>query len=197
MERWLLVLYFGVYFTTAFVWRSWQVWRKTGINPYVLPRSDDAQGYVAKAFRLVLLSMAGYVVTQAAWPSVHLALSAIDWLDAEVTHLAGWGILVASLIWVSIAQMQMGASWRIGIDLKNETALVRNGLFALSRNPIFLAMRASLLGLLLVRPNALTLVLAVAGELLMQLQVRQEEIFLRQRHGESYMEYCAHTPRWI
>lgn len=197
MERWLLVLFFVVYFTTAFVWRSWQVWRKTGVNPYVLPRSDDAQGYVAKAFRLVLLSMAAYVAVQAVWPAADAALPQIGWLDTAAIRLAGWCTLLAPLAWVTIAQMQMGAAWRIGIDLKNETALVRNGLFALSRNPIFLAMRTSLFGLLLVRPNALTLVLAVAGELLMQLQVRQEEAFLQQRHGETYLEYCARTPRWI
>jgi protein-S-isoprenylcysteine O-methyltransferase Ste14 len=197
MERWLLVLFFVVYFTTAFVWRSWQVWLKTGVNPYVLPRSDDAQGYVAKAFRMVLLSMAAYVAMQAAWPEAEEVVPRIDWLRMEVVHLAGWAILLASLGWVTIAQMQMGASWRIGIDLKNATPLVRSGLFALSRNPIFLAMRASLLGLFLVRPNALTLVLAVAGELLMQLQVRQEEAFLLERHGEAYRGYCAQTPRWI
>ncbi|WP_420477112.1 methyltransferase family protein [Noviherbaspirillum sp. ST9] len=197
MERWLLAVFFVVYFTTAFVWRSWQVWRKTGVNPYVLPHSDDAQGYVAKAFRLVLLTMAAYVAVQAAWPDADSSLPQIDWLVAGAIRLAGWCTLLASLMWVMLAQMQMGTSWRIGIDVKNETALVRNGLFALSRNPIFLAMRASLLGLLLVRPNALTLVLAVAGELLMQMQVRQEEDFLRQRHGAAYLDYCAHTPRWI
>lgn len=197
MERWLLVLFFVVYFTTAFVWRSWQVWRKTGVNPYVLPRSDDAQGYVAKAFRMVLLSMAAYVAVQAAWPAFDAVVPQIDWLRVEAVRVAGWAILLASLCWVMIAQMQMGASWRIGIDLKNETPLVRSGLFALSRNPIFLAMRASLFGLLLVHSNALTLVLAVAGELLMQLQVRQEEAFLLERHGEAYRDYCTQTPRWI
>jgi len=197
MERWLLLLYFVVYFTAAFVWRSWQVWRKTGVNPYVLPRSDDAQGYVAKAFRIVLLSMAAYVAVQAARPDVETVVPQIDLLHVEGVRLAGWAVLLASLCWVTIAQMQMGASWRIGIDLKHATPLVRNGLFALSRNPIFLAMRASLLGLLLVRPNVLTLVLAVAGELLMQLQVRQEEAFLLERHGEAYRSYTAQTPRWI
>jgi len=31
----------------------------------------------------------------------------------------------------------MGLSWRIGIDEKNRSGLVTQGLFALSRNPIF------------------------------------------------------------
>jgi protein-S-isoprenylcysteine O-methyltransferase Ste14 len=34
--------------------------------------------------------------------------------------------------------MQMGDSWRIGIDQEQKTSLVRHGVFKLSRNPIFL-----------------------------------------------------------
>ena len=197
MERWLLLLFFVIYFSTTFVWRSWRVWRKTGLNPYVLPNSDDAQGYVTKAFRWVLIAMGAYVAIQAAWPQADTMLGRIAVLDHRMIQVTGWIVLMLSLFWVGIAQMQMGLSWRIGIDLKHDTALVCTGLFALSRNPIFLAMRASLLGLLLVRPNGLTLALAIACELLMQLQVRQEEAFLRDRHGENYQDYCASTPRWI
>lgn len=197
MENWLLLAFFLVYFTAAFVWRSWLVWRSTGVNPYVLPSSDDPAGYVAKAFRAVLLALGAYAAAQAVWPEIDAVLGWIAVLDQPALHVAGWSLLLGALVWTCIAQMQMGLSWRIGIDLRNDTPLVRNGLFAVSRNPIFLAMRGALYGLLLVRPNSLTLTLAVTGDLLMQMQTRQEEAFLRERHGESYARYCAETPRWI
>ncbi|MFN4252211.1 methyltransferase [Deinococcus sp.] len=75
-----------------------------------------------------------------------------------------------------VAQVQMGASWRIGLE-RARTALVQSGVFARSRNPIFLAMRLMLLGLFLAAPQAVTLTLLVVGEVLMQVQVRLEEAY--------------------
>jgi protein-S-isoprenylcysteine O-methyltransferase Ste14 len=75
--------------------------------------------------------------------------------------------------------------------------LVQHGLFARSRNPIFLSMRMALLGLVLVAPSAATLVLLVAGELLMQVQVRLEEQHLTGLHGERYAAYCHRVRRWL
>jgi protein-S-isoprenylcysteine O-methyltransferase Ste14 len=91
----------------------------------------------------------------------------------------------------------MGLSWRIGIDTAHATELVQHGLFGVSRNPIFLAMRLSLLGLLLVYPAAATLALLVAGEILIQVQVRLEEQHLLGLHGDAYRAYCARVRRWL
>jgi protein-S-isoprenylcysteine O-methyltransferase Ste14 len=70
-------------------------------------------------------------------------------------------------------------------------------LFGVSRNPIFLSMRVNLLGLLLVLPTTVTLVALVAGELLMQIQVRLEEAHLAGIHGDDYLAYCVRVRRWI
>ncbi len=90
----------------------------------------------------------------------------------------------------------MGRSWRIGIDTGHATDLVTSGLFALSRNPIFLAMRVCLAILVLVRPNAFTLALWLVGDVIMQVQVRLEESFLQQL-GADYLAYCERSRRWI
>lgn len=67
--------------------------------------------------------------------------------------VAGWAVLAIALVVVTLAQAQMGASWRIGVDPR-KTDLKARGLFAISRNPIFLGMRAMLFGLFLIMPNA-------------------------------------------
>mgnify|MGYP001490612632 CR=1 FL=1 len=66
------------------------------------------------------------------------------------------------------------------------------GVFRLSRNPIFLGMRLTLLGLFLVIPNAVTLAVLVLGNVLVQVQVRLEEAF-----GEVYARYREQVRRWI
>ena len=88
-----------------------------------------------------------------------------------------------------LAQVQMGESWRIGLDEEHEAALVQSGVFGLSRNPIFLGMMLTLLGLFLVIPNALTLVAFAMGVVLIQIQVRLEEEFLAKTYGNEYADY--------
>ena len=63
--------------------------------------------------------------------------------------------------------------------------------------PVFLGMRATLLGLFLVLPNAVTLAIVVLGEALIQIQVRLEEEFLSAKHGTRYAEYQRSTRRWL
>jgi protein-S-isoprenylcysteine O-methyltransferase Ste14 len=192
-----LPTYFFVYFLIAFAWRSWRVWKTTGINPYVLRGTDDAYGYIGRWFKgLMIASVA--VVASVAWSgSVPEIFDPWTWPVAPVAQVAGWMLLAATLAWIAIAQWQMGQSWRIGIDTENKTALVNSGLFSVSRNPIFLGMRLNLLGFFLVLPSALTAVIFILGEILMQIQVRLEEAFLAQQHGAAYATYCAAVKRWL
>ena len=90
-----------------------------------------------------------------------------------------------------------GVNPLFGIDDTRRTELVQHGLFTLSRNPIFLAMRVNLLGLFLVFPLAATAALLVAGEVLMQVQVRLEERHLTNLHGQMYDAYQAKVRRWL
>jgi len=52
-------------------------------------------------------------------------------------------------------------------------------------------------GAVLVATSAATLVLLVAGELLVQVQVRLEEQHLAGLHGERYAAYCKRVRRWL
>lgn len=197
MLRILLPIYLVVYFTVAFFWRSYRVWKQTGSNPYVLGKSDNAHDFIGKIFRLTSLFSIAVVILFAASSAWYQYLTPIAWLQRSTLRWCGLSLLALSLIWMIIAQAQMGSSWRIGIDANRETALVQHGLFRVSRNPIFLGMRFNLLGFFFVLPNAATLLILVLGEILVQIQVRLEEEYLRQRHGENYQNYCRQTRRWI
>ena len=192
-----LLIYYVVVFIVAFVWRSLLVYRRSGVNPFVLPSSADAHGYVARAFKVTIAGIALVVITLAIWPASQVYFGRWTVLSTPMIAYVGWALLIASLIWLVIAQAQMGISWRIGIDDKRRTELVQHGLFTLSRNPIFLAMRVNLLGLFLVFPSAVTAALLVAGEILMQVQVRLEEQHLANLHGQVYDAYRAKVRRWL
>ena len=195
--RYLLPAYLFVYLLSAFAWRSFVVWKRTGINPIVFKRTDSAHDFIGRIFKLLFALIVIIVLVYSFWPNGYFLFMPIKWLERTWITTTGAMLLVLSLIWTLVAQTQMGESWRIGIDQEHQTALVRTGVFNLSRNPIFVGMMITLVGLFLVIPNALTLLTLVTGVMLIGIQVRLEEEFLLKSHGEGYTRYKQEVRRWF
>lgn len=193
----ILPIYFIIYFGIAFVLKSLIVAKRIGKNPLVLPKDDSAYGLIGLYFKLTLIAMFIYVLAYSLFPSWHSIFLVIPSLDNEIIKYIGLVVLAVSLVWTIIAQGHMKNSWRIGIDTETKTELVTNGLFGLSRNPIFLGMILSLVGLFLVTPNALTLLFLILGYVLIQIQIRLEEEFLTNEHGQNYIDYKHKVRRLI
>lgn len=192
--RWIptaLFLAFAV--TTA--GRIFLHWRATGANPYIAAEHDSAEDYIVRALRWVIggliAALACHGMGWSDW------MGTLPWADAPAAFWLGAGLATTALIWVVVAQAQMGKSWRIGIDHRHATALVQHGLFTLSRNPIFLGVRVTLLGAVLLVPNAVVLAGALAGEVLIQIQTRLEEAYLLHLHGDAYRAYTDTVHRWL
>lgn len=195
--RYFLPVYLAAYFGAAFVWRSYVVWRKSGINPVVFKQSDDAHDFIGRVFKLLFGIIVIVVVLYSVFPAAYEYLLPIRWLEREWIKVAGVTLLLGSLIWTILAQSQMGESWRIGIDTEHKTHLVQAGVFSISRNPIFLGIMVTILGLLLATPNAITLTLLVLVFVLVNIQVRLEEEHLKTMIGDEYILYSQRVRRWI
>ena len=113
----------------------------------LLPPGTELQRFLHAAFASTLL---GYGV----WAGTLRLIGPERMGVVHVpTSVAAAGLLVAAggLAVVVVAQAQMGASWRIGID-ERPTELVTHGLFGLTRNPIYLGMLILTVGVALVAP---------------------------------------------
>ena len=130
-------------------------------------------------------------------PTLYDKFLPISQLDTLTMKYVGLGLLAFALIWTIIAQGHMKNSWRIGIDTETKTELITSGLFGHSRNPIFFGMIISLCGLFLTTPNALTGLFLILGYVLIQIQIRLEEEFLTNQHGQNYLEYKQKVRRLI
>ena len=195
--RSFLPVYFLAFIGLAFFWRSYRVWRTTGLNPVKLGRSGSAHDYIGMCFGALLLASALMVAAFAFAPAGYAYLSPLSWLTRPALTWAGVALLMAGLAWIVAAQAGMGRSWRIGVDSESQTELVQRGLFAVSRNPIYLGMRVVLFGQFLALPNALSFAILMVGEVLVQIQARLEEEHLLKLHGSSYEDYRARTRRWF
>ena len=63
--------------------------------------------------------------------------------------------------------------------------------------PIFLGMLALVFGMTLWSPSVVTVALLVATYIALEVQIRGEEAYLGQMHGEAYRNYCARVRRWL
>lgn len=195
--RLYLPLYLLLYLLAAFVWPSYRADRRTGINPVTFGRSGSTHDYIGSVMKQLIAALFAVVLVYSCGGQWYSYLAPIPYLQHQPLLIAGLVIMHIALVWIGIAQYQMGAHWRIGIDERNPAGLVTTGVFALSRNPVFLGMILSVLGLFLVMSNAATAVLLVTTWVVIQVQIRLEEAFLAGRHGDVYRQYMKRTRRLI
>lgn len=195
--RFYLPAYLVLYILFSFVLPTYRTWKQTGINPITFGKEPTAHNYIGAVMKLllcmlfvaVLMFTIGSQVYQYAVPIPYLQHTMLIWIGLILIHI--------SLVWVVIAQFQMSTSWRIGIDEKNSTLLVTNGIFKISRNPIFLGMIVSVFGIFLITPNAITFFLTLTTYFIIHIQIRLEEAYLSDAHGEAYLQYKKKTKRLI
>jgi len=126
------------------------------------------------------------------------ALHRISPLDGVAGHVAGVVIGLGGAALVFLAQVQMGASWRIGLDPEERTDLVTAGLFGLVRNPIYTGMLATIVGIALLVPNVVALIAVADLVTAVELQVRRvEEPYLALVHGDAYRAYLGRVGRFV
>jgi protein-S-isoprenylcysteine O-methyltransferase Ste14 len=179
----------------AFVWRGWLQWRRTGDHGY-----RGFSGHVGSMewFGGAALLFGGIASFFA--PVVELCAPGAlpTWPVSDSVRIVGFALMLLGGAFTLVAQVTMGASWRVGVDPSEATTLVTAGPFGWCRNPIFAAMLTSLLGLALAVPNVaawLGFAAALAG---IEIHVRVvEEPHLSRLHGERYRDYAARTGRFL
>lgn len=115
-------------------------------------------------------------------------------VNTAAAHMLGLGCLVAASVLKTGAFLSFGDSWRIGVS--DPGRLVTGGIFALSRNPIFVAFNLFILGVFLINGTLILLILGLLQIALLHYQILEEERFLTGRFPE-YAAYCKRTPRYV
>jgi len=183
---------FVLYLALAFGWRTWLQLRRTGSSGFVgLPRASALQRLGGAL--LVVSTALGLL-------SPISAIAGWRWglpLSAPLP-IAGTALYASGLALTLWAQVQMGVSWRIGVNPSERTTLVTSGPFGFARNPIFTGMLAVAIGLALLLPNAPSFFGAVALVVGLELQVRLvEEPHLIAQHGEAYLGWARRVGRFL
>jgi len=119
-------------------------------------------------------------------------------LPRNVALGAGIVLIVSGL---AVARAGARTIWKASssiIPMRPTTAIVSDGPYALTRNPMYLGMVFIYIGIafLIRSPWALVLLpLVVLG--VDRLVIAKEERYLRGKFGETYVNYCSRVRRWI
>lgn len=177
----------------AFGWRALIQYRRTGDAGF--------RGFSREPIELV--SGLGFVLAMICvvlGPVLDLtkALELIDVLSAPAFQVAGIVVFGVGLALTLLAQLQMGRSWRVGVDPNERTELVTHGVFGYVRNPIFSSMVLAFVGVALMVPNVVAwaaVALLIVG---LEVQVRfVEEPYLARVHGDRYETYMRRAGRFL
>jgi protein-S-isoprenylcysteine O-methyltransferase Ste14 len=136
-----------------------------------------------------------YVLLAAAfgWPNFGVR----PFFHSEVVAWAGVLFCLAGLCLFLWSLISFRRSFRIGIDTDHPDKLIVDGIFAFSRNPIYVAFVMILIGEFLIFPYWISLIFLVAAAGLIHRQVLREEDYLKGHYGEAYAQYCHRVRRYL
>lgn len=124
----------------------------------------------------------------------HLTL----YIDAEIMRMTGITILIISLLLNTLAYRAFKKALTSHAPFIKPKVLIINGIFSLSRNPVYLALVLSQCGLGFVFDSVWILISAlILLVLLNYLIIIHEEKMLESIFKETYQHYKENNRRWI
>ena len=98
----------------------------------------------------------------------------------------------------AVSVLTMKDSWRAGVSRTEETTLVTEGVYQISRNPAFLGFDLLYIGVGVMFFNWMLFVLSVFAAVMLHTQiVKVEEPFLAETFGERYLAYRKRVCRYL
>lgn len=118
-------------------------------------------------------------------------------LTQPIIRFAGISIAFLGTAVFITAMACMKSNWRAGVDATQNTVLVKNGIYRVSRNPAFLGFDLFYIGFGLAFSNPLQIMFTLLCVVSLHLQILEEERFLPAAFGAAYEEYKRDTARYF
>ena len=112
----------------------------------------------------------------------------------------GWiGLVLCTVAVVGFALTlaSFGESFRVGIDARTPGKLITGGMFAISRNPIYVCFLMFFAGLFLIHRNIVIAAATLLFAMVIHRQVLREEKFLASHYGAEYEAYRSKVRRYL
>jgi len=191
------ILYLLFYCTLLIGFRSYLLYKRTGINPLKSRKKSGLEGFIENIFKICFVLIWVVVINFVFIEYNYKLLIPIPYLETAIIGNLGILLSMLGLTFGFISQLQMGDSWRLGLNESETTQLVNHGMYNYSRNPIYLGYLISNIGFFMMMPNAISLCFLALSYVAIEVKIRLEEIHLLQKNGIEYQSYLNTVRRWI
>ena len=177
----VLAVFYGIYLLKQ--WRQ----KRRGIRTMQIGRRKDTHAVET------LMGIATVGIIPAQLLSIVMGWSHLG-ANARFT---GFCIGLSGDLIFLISVLSMKDSWRAGIPEGDRTKLVKDGIYAYSRNPAFVGFDLQYIGVLLMYCNLLTGLFTIFAIVMLHMQILQEEKYLTSVFGTEYLEYRHQVYRYL
>ena len=179
----ILLIFYSIYFGKMILQR------RKGIQTDQMAKGGKRD----KTFFIeLILKIATYLVGIADVMSVMTVVSFF-----KTASIIGVVIGIVGNIIFAAAVITMKDNWRAGLARDDETKMVTDGIYQISRNPAFLAFDCVYLGILFMFFNPVLLILSLWAMVMLHLQILQEEKYLLTVFGDEYIDYKSRVCRYV
>jgi len=166
--------------------------RRKGIKALLFGAADKSDFWLVPMIAVII-----YALLAAAFGLPFPAILLKPLAGNEIVRWVGTALCAASLLWFAFALKSFGDSFRVGIDETAPDKLVTAGMFAVSRNPIYVAFLSYFIGIMLSYFNITSIAAFALFFAAIHRQILREEKFLKKYYGREYEDYCKQTRRYL
>jgi protein-S-isoprenylcysteine O-methyltransferase Ste14 len=198
MWRFLPLAGLAILIAIAFGVRPLLQWRRHGTFGIFLFRSGRTAQHVRDALLIVMFAvLLGQAIFATQPRQLDLLVTEGGPAHAAALQVLGAALMLGGIVFFAVAQLHLGASWRIGIDAEAKPGLVTDGLYGYSRNPIYVGLLATIAGYACLLPTVLSAVVLVAAYIGMRSQIAGEEAYLLATYGDAFRDYARRVGRLL
>lgn len=155
------------------------------------PKKDHPGVYPPPPLFYVLIFLLSILIQS----YIHLSTT---FFHQKMTPVAGLFIILISMVITLPALVKFFQTKNTLITIKPASSLETSGIYAISRNPMYLGLLLLYTGIAFFKGNWWTLILIPFVILVINnLVIKKEEQYLERAFGQSYLDYTKKVRRWI
>ena len=190
IQNMMSVCVFALFAATVLIRAA--VMRKRGIKVIVFGQTDKSD------FLLVPIVLAiAYTVLARTFELPVLPVLILPFWASVAPGWIGLALCMAAIAGFGATLISFGDSFRVGIDIEKPDKLVTGGMFAISRNPVYICFILFFIGLFLVHRNIVIAMAVVLFAFAIHRQVLREEKFLKDHYDAEYTAYAKKVRRYL
>lgn len=186
-EIWTIILLHQILFQGIFIYKNLFLRKKLGI---------EIRGRNVEALAAQVL-FAGFIAVALGISLFDITFGQILIVNQDATLTIALILMVLSLGISAASLIHLKDSWRVGVLENQKTELITTGIYSYSRNPYFVSYIIMFVAYTLILQNAILLVFLFVNLAINHKMILKEEAWLQSNHGEKFLTYKQHVPRYL